>query len=71
MQQDRRTQNMQAVEWYDRDLLAEIEKLRAAIKKTIESNLHLADGDNCSLIELKQATMGLKLTGFLWIFGIT
>jgi hypothetical protein len=55
MQQDRRTKNMQAIEWDDRDLLAEISRLRSAIKKTIESNLHLADGDTCTLIELKRA----------------
>ena len=55
MQQDRRTQNLQAIEWDDRDLLAEIARLRSAIKNTIESNLHLADGDNCTLIELKRA----------------
>jgi len=55
MQQDRRTQNLQAIEWNDRDLLAEIARLRSAIKNTIESNLHLADGDNCRLIELKRA----------------
>jgi hypothetical protein len=46
---------MQAIEWNDRDLLAEIARLRSAIKKTIESNLHLADGDTCTLIELKRA----------------
>jgi len=55
MQQDRRAQNLQAIEWNDRDLLAEITRLRSAIKNTIESNLHLADGDNCTLIELKRA----------------
>ena len=55
MQQDRRTQNLQAIEWNDRDLLAEITRLRAAIKNTIERNPHLADGDNCTLIELKRA----------------
>jgi len=54
MQQDRRTQNLQAIEWNDRDLLAEITRLRSAIKNTIESNLHLADGDTCTLIELKR-----------------
>ena len=55
MQQDRRTQNLQAIEWNDRDLLAEITRLRSAIKNTIEINLHLADGDTCTLIELKRA----------------
>ena len=55
MQQDRRAQNLQAIEWNDRDLLAEITRLRSAIKKTIEGNLHLADGDTCTLIELKRA----------------
>jgi len=33
----------------------ENEKLRAAIEKTINDNLHLADGENCTLIELKRA----------------
>lgn len=33
----------------------EIERLREAIKKTIEDNLHLADGDVCTLIDLKRA----------------
>ena len=31
------------------------EKLEAAIRETIEDNLHLADGDNCTLIKLKRA----------------
>lgn len=31
------------------------EKLRTAIKKTLDENGHLADGDNCTLIELKRA----------------
>jgi hypothetical protein len=28
------------------------EELLAAITKTVEKNLHLADGDNCTLIDL-------------------
>lgn len=31
------------------------EKLEVAIRETIEDNLHLADGDDCTLIKLKQA----------------
>lgn len=31
------------------------EELRAAILETIEENLHLADGDDCTLIRLKRA----------------
>lgn len=36
-------------------VLAENAALRAAICETIEANLHLADGDNCTLLKLKQA----------------
>lgn len=36
-------------------LLGEIDRLRAAITKTLDENSHLADGDNCTLIELKRA----------------
>lgn len=35
-------------------LMAEIERLRAAITKTLEDNRHLADGENCTLIHLKR-----------------
>lgn len=35
--------------------LAEIQELRQAIKETLEENAHLADGDVCTLIKLKQA----------------
>jgi len=47
-----------------RDAAIEIRKLRAAIKKTLDDNGHLADGDNCTLINLKRAidydeTMGV------------
>jgi len=31
-----------------------INELQIAIHETIEENLHLADGDNCTLIKLKQ-----------------
>lgn len=34
---------------------SERDKFRAAIQKTIDENGHLADGDNCTLIELKRA----------------
>ena len=33
---------------------ARINQLETAIKKVIEENLYLADGDNCTLIELKR-----------------
>lgn len=35
--------------------LAEIERLSAAIRKTLDENRHLADGDVCTLIALKRA----------------
>ena len=38
-----------------RDAASEIRKLRAAINLTLNENSHLADGENCSLIELKRA----------------
>ena len=34
---------------------AEIERLRESISQTLNDNLHLADGDNCTLITLKRA----------------
>lgn len=36
-------------------LKTEIDRLREAIKNVIENNLHLADGDTCTLIDLKRA----------------
>lgn len=36
------------------DLEEEVERLRKAIIKTLYDNQHLADGDNCTLIELKR-----------------
>jgi len=38
-------------EWITR----EKERLETAIKKTLDENAHLADGDNCTLIHLKRA----------------
>lgn len=38
---------------FDADL--EIDRLKAAMQKTIDDNLNLADGDDCTLIELKRA----------------
>lgn len=35
--------------------LAELELLKTAINETIENNLHLADGEICTLIKLKRA----------------
>ena len=37
------------------ELLEENEKLETAIRETIEDNLYLADGDDCTLIKLKRA----------------
>jgi len=34
---------------------AERKRLERAIRETIEENLHLADGENCTLIKLKRA----------------
>ena len=36
-------------------LNAEIKRLEKAIRETIEENLHLAAGENCTLIKLKRA----------------
>lgn len=38
-----------------RDAAAMIESLRWAIETTITENLHLADGDNCTLKRIKDA----------------
>ncbi len=32
-----------------------IKHLESAIRKTLDDNRHLADGDNCTLIDLKKA----------------
>lgn len=37
------------------ELTSEVARLTAVIKATIENNLHLSDGDNCTLIDLKRA----------------
>jgi hypothetical protein len=44
-------------------LSAEVLRLRQAILETLESNRHLADGDNCTLLPLKQA---LQNSGVPW-----
>ena len=47
--------------WDDNDLLAankEIERLKQAILTTLDNNRHLADGEDCTLIELKRAMKG-------------
>lgn len=36
-------------------LCDEVERLRGGIRKTLDENGHLADGDNCTLIYLKRA----------------
>lgn len=37
------------------EVWGEIERLRSAIKQTLDENGHLADGENCTLIVLKRA----------------
>jgi hypothetical protein len=44
-------------------LSAEVINLRVAIIKTLNKNRHLADGENCSLIDLKIA---LRESGAPW-----
>ena len=36
------------------ELKKRVEELESAVRETIEENLHLADGDDCTLIKLKQ-----------------
>ena len=43
------------VSYHVADLIAENDRLYSAIKKTLDENLHLADGENCTLIDLKRA----------------
>jgi hypothetical protein len=52
---------------YTRQLAVENEELRqqrdellAACEKTISENQHLADGDDCTLIDIKRAVEGCK-----------
>jgi hypothetical protein len=48
--------NQRGTESYERAaLLGEIDRLRAAIQRTLDENGHLADGANCTLLKLKQA----------------
>ncbi len=43
-------------ESYERKaMLDEIDRLRAAIWETLNANLHLCDGEQCTLIALKRA----------------
>jgi hypothetical protein len=37
------------------ECILEIERLNEAIRLTLEENSHQADGDNCTLLRLKQA----------------
>lgn len=48
-------------------LSAEVERLRAAIRKTLDDNGDLADGDICTLLDLKIA---LRESGVPWEEGI-
>jgi hypothetical protein len=45
-------------EWLDKDnksLKLEIERLKTAIRNTLNENLDLCDGDQCTLLELKRS----------------
>ncbi len=45
-------------EWMDKDnkkLKEEIEALKKAIRNTLNNNLDLCDGDQCTLLELKKS----------------
>lgn len=53
--EDTRTTGLDVVVEKLRALEEENQRLRAAIKKTLDENRHLADGDNCTLIHLKRA----------------
>lgn len=44
-----------------RQAAKEIRKLRKGIRKTIANNMHLADGENCTLIDLKKALQKVKV----------
>jgi hypothetical protein len=44
-----------AVMYALQDARADIMRLHGAIEKTLLDNGHLADGDNCTLIDLKRA----------------
>lgn len=51
------TENKEQVTSVSAKLFAKhcVSELEKAIRETIEENLHLADGDNCTLIKLKRA----------------
>lgn len=38
-----------------RALISEVERLRGVIEQTLDNNRHLADGDDCTLIDLKRS----------------
>ena len=40
------------------NFIHEAHQLEKAVNETIEENLHLADGDNCTLFKLKRAVSG-------------
>lgn len=47
---------VKGTESYERKaLLDEIDRLRAAILETLNANLHLCDGEQCTLLVLKRA----------------
>jgi hypothetical protein len=55
MDRDKRIYKLQSGSDTDLWAVNEIERLESAIRETIEDNLHLADGENCTLINLKRA----------------
>ena len=51
------------------DLLRQRDALLAAATQTIEENLHLADGDVCTLIHLKRGIEAMQKTP-MWVGAI-
>lgn len=48
--------HIQGTQSHERTVLFdEIDRLRAAIWETLNANLHLCDGEQCTLLALKQA----------------
>jgi hypothetical protein len=48
--------HISGTESYERKaMLDEIDRLRAAIVETLNANLHLCDGEQCTLLALKRA----------------
>lgn len=45
-----------------KSVFAEVERLKTAIINCLNANGHLADGDNCTLIDLKRAVSEYNIT---------